>query len=122
MWNVDFGFIKYLSLYFVTIISGIFLSKELEELQNHTCELKNELQSIEEYEKALGEHVKRIEAKLEAQELDVRVKKMRDAITKTYLTLWFSSEGANPTSVVMRLQEIGFKPTKGKHDFVYDWG
>ena len=41
---------------------------------------------------------------------------------KTYLTLMFSSEGANPVEVVERLMSLGFKPLKGMHDHVYDWG
>ena len=41
---------------------------------------------------------------------------------KTYLTLMFSSEGANPVEVVERLRSLGFKPLKGLHDHVYDWG
>ncbi|MEM2935633.1 MAG: hypothetical protein QW231_00450 [Candidatus Bathyarchaeia archaeon] len=41
---------------------------------------------------------------------------------KTYLTIWFSSEGAKPTAVVERLLAMGFKPTKGYYDHVYDWG
>ena len=40
---------------------------------------------------------------------------------KTYLTVWFSSEGAEPSAVVERLQAMGFKPIKGVHDHVYDW-
>ncbi len=41
---------------------------------------------------------------------------------KTYITLWFSSEGESPTGVVGRLKEIGFKPVYGNYDMVYDWG
>jgi len=41
---------------------------------------------------------------------------------KTYLTIWFSSEGAKPTAVVERLLAMGFKPTRGHYDHVYDWG
>jgi hypothetical protein len=41
---------------------------------------------------------------------------------KTYLTIIFNSEGANPIEVVERLRSIGFKPLKGVHDHVYDWG
>lgn len=40
---------------------------------------------------------------------------------KTYLTIWFNSEGAGPTVVVERLLAMGFKPIKGHHDHVYDW-
>jgi hypothetical protein len=41
---------------------------------------------------------------------------------KTYLTIWFNSEGANPTVVAKKLQAMGFKPIKGLYDHVYDWG
>lgn len=41
---------------------------------------------------------------------------------KTYLTIIFNSEGANPIEVVERLRSVGFKPLKGVHDHVYDWG
>jgi hypothetical protein len=41
---------------------------------------------------------------------------------KTYLNIIFYSEGANPIDVVERLRSIGFKPLKGVHDHVYDWG
>jgi hypothetical protein len=41
---------------------------------------------------------------------------------KTYLTIWFSSEGAGPVEVVDRLRSLGFKPMKGYHDHVYEWG
>jgi len=41
---------------------------------------------------------------------------------KTYLTIWFNSEGAAPTTVVERILAMGFKPVKGHYDHVYDWG
>ena len=41
---------------------------------------------------------------------------------KTYITVFFSSEGASPSQVVERLQMLGFKPTQGNYDFVYEWG
>jgi len=41
---------------------------------------------------------------------------------KTYLTVWFYSEGASPTVVAEKLQGMGFKPIKGPYDFAYDWG
>ncbi|MCW4020538.1 MAG: hypothetical protein NWF14_04835 [Candidatus Bathyarchaeota archaeon] len=40
---------------------------------------------------------------------------------KTYLTIWFNSEGAQPSEVVERLRAMGFKPIKGYYDHVYDW-
>ena len=41
---------------------------------------------------------------------------------KTYLTIWFNSEGAGPSEVVERLRSLGFEPLRGYHDHVYDWG
>lgn len=41
---------------------------------------------------------------------------------KSYLTLTFSSEGARPSEVVEKLHMLGFKPTTGAYDFIYDWG
>lgn len=46
---------------------------------------------------------------------------MRDRELKTYLTVWFSSEGATPIEVVERILAMGFKPIKGHYDHVYDW-
>lgn len=40
---------------------------------------------------------------------------------KTYLTIWFNSEGASPSEVVERLRAMGFRPMKGYYDHVYDW-
>jgi len=40
---------------------------------------------------------------------------------KTYLTVWFTSEGAEPSTVAEKLQSMGFKPIKGYYDHVYDW-
>jgi hypothetical protein len=37
------------------------------------------------------------------------------------LTVWFYSEGAEPTEVAQKLQAMGFKPISGPHDHVYDW-
>ena len=90
-------------------------------VHKQALKLEKELESIGEQEKALNQKVKRIEAQLKARELDEKVKAIHEAVTKTYLTLWFNSEGKAPTSVMMKLQEIGFKPSIGKHDFVYDW-
>ena len=84
-------------------------------------ELKQELESIDIHGKALSRRVKRIEAELGARELGDRVKAIHEAITKTHLTLWFNSEGKPPTSVIMKLQDMGFQPSRGKHDFIYDW-
>lgn len=40
---------------------------------------------------------------------------------KTYISLWFSSEGNDPISVVNMLKEIGFEPVYGNYDLAYDW-
>lgn len=40
---------------------------------------------------------------------------------KTYLTIWFNSEGASPVIVAEKLRAMGFKPIRGKYDHVYDW-
>ena len=40
---------------------------------------------------------------------------------KTYLIVWFSSEGAMPSEVNRRLMSLGFKPMQGVHDYVYEW-
>ena len=40
---------------------------------------------------------------------------------KTYLTVYFSSEGAKPSTVTDALLDLGFKATRGPHDFVYEW-
>lgn len=40
---------------------------------------------------------------------------------KTYLTIWFDSEGAGPVEIVERLRSLGFEPLRGHHDHVYDW-
>jgi len=40
---------------------------------------------------------------------------------KTYLIVWFNSNGAKPSEVTDRLLGMGFKPTHGNYDYVYDW-
>ncbi|WP_445474813.1 hypothetical protein ACT9XH_10655 [Methanococcoides methylutens] len=40
---------------------------------------------------------------------------------KTYLLIWFSSDGASPSDVNRRLMSMGFKPMQGAYDYVYDW-
>ncbi|MFQ6106068.1 MAG: hypothetical protein ACE5QF_00560 [Thermoplasmata archaeon] len=39
----------------------------------------------------------------------------------TYLTVTFNSDGARPSDVVQRLQALGFVPTTGNYDFMYEW-
>lgn len=40
---------------------------------------------------------------------------------KTYLVVWFNSDGASPSEVNRRLMSLGFQPTQGSYDFVYSW-
>ncbi|RLF35838.1 MAG: hypothetical protein DRN00_01925 [Thermoplasmata archaeon] len=40
---------------------------------------------------------------------------------KTYLKIFFNSEGASPSEVRDQLMNMGFEPIKGNYDFVYDW-
>ncbi len=40
---------------------------------------------------------------------------------RTYLRLWFSSEGENPGRITSALMNLGFQPTKGAYDYVYYW-
>jgi len=41
---------------------------------------------------------------------------------RTYLTVWYNSEGAGPTVVAEKMQGMGFRALKGRYDYVYDWG
>ncbi|MCW6167182.1 MAG: hypothetical protein LVQ64_01880 [Thermoplasmatales archaeon] len=40
---------------------------------------------------------------------------------ETYLRVTFDSEGATPSEIADRLRSLGFQPTQGNYDFVYDW-
>ncbi len=40
---------------------------------------------------------------------------------KSYLIVWFNSEGGKPSEINQRLLSLGFKPIQGTHDFVYEW-
>jgi hypothetical protein len=40
---------------------------------------------------------------------------------ETYLRVTFDSEGARPSEIADRLTSLGFQPTQGNYDFVYDW-
>jgi len=40
---------------------------------------------------------------------------------KTYLLVWFSSEGARPSEIDRRLTSLGFEPMQGSYDFIYNW-
>ena len=41
---------------------------------------------------------------------------------KSYLVVWFSSEGGTPSEVHKRLTSMGFQAMQGAYDYVYDWG
>ncbi len=38
----------------------------------------------------------------------------------TRVSVWFNSEGASPSTVIKKLLELGFTPTRGAYDFVYE--
>jgi hypothetical protein len=40
---------------------------------------------------------------------------------KTYLLIWFNSDGASPSEVNRRLMSMGFLPMQGQYDYVYNW-
>ncbi|HLF07558.1 MAG TPA: hypothetical protein VI893_10385 [Thermoplasmata archaeon] len=40
---------------------------------------------------------------------------------RTYLDLWFASDGEELVSVVKRLEGVGLKTIIGIHDFYFDW-
>lgn len=40
---------------------------------------------------------------------------------KTYLVVWFSSDGVTPGEVITRLTSMGFNPITGAYDFEYAW-
>ena len=42
-------------------------------------------------------------------------------IMKSYLIVWFNSEGSRPSEVNRRLMSLGFKPIQGSYDYVYEW-
>lgn len=43
-------------------------------------------------------------------------------VMKTYLVLWFNSNGALPSEIDRSLMSLGFKAVQGNYDYVYDWG
>lgn len=40
---------------------------------------------------------------------------------KTYLVLWFNSNGSMPSEVNRTLMSLGFQPVQGNYDYVYEW-
>jgi len=49
------------------------------------------------------------------------VRLIRADVMKTYLTVWFNTNGERTSEVTSRLMSMGFRPVKGKHDYAYDW-
>ena len=41
---------------------------------------------------------------------------------KTYLQIFFNTEGASPSEIKNQLLDMGFQATKGNYDFVFDGG
>ncbi len=40
---------------------------------------------------------------------------------KTYITIYFNSDGKKPSHVVRKLEDLGFELNRGEYDFMYDW-
>ena len=40
---------------------------------------------------------------------------------RTYLVVWFNSEGGKPSDITQRLLSMGFIPQEGQYDYVYEW-
>ncbi|MDE1819568.1 MAG: hypothetical protein KGJ23_06360 [Euryarchaeota archaeon] len=40
---------------------------------------------------------------------------------ESYLRVAFSSEGSKPSEIADKLHALGFRPTQGNYDFIYDW-
>jgi len=40
---------------------------------------------------------------------------------KTYLVIWFNSDGSEPSEVNKRIMDLGFEPAIGNYDYVYEW-
>ena len=41
---------------------------------------------------------------------------------KTYLIVWFSTDGKKVSEANDRLMSMGFRPVTGNYDYAYDWG
>lgn len=44
-----------------------------------------------------------------------------DSGMKSYLMVWFNSEGGRPSEITQRLMSMGFRPIQGAYDYVYEW-
>ncbi len=43
------------------------------------------------------------------------------SMMKTYISVFFGTEGAKPSKVLDALNNLGFEPTTGSFDGVYSW-
>lgn len=41
---------------------------------------------------------------------------------KTYLMVWFNTDGPKTSEITERLLSMGFKAQRGNYDYMYDWG
>lgn len=41
---------------------------------------------------------------------------------ETYVDIFLNTDGEKASIIEKKLIDMGFKPTIGDHDFVYDWG
>ena len=40
---------------------------------------------------------------------------------KTYLVVWFNSDGTKSSDITDRLLSMGFRPIHGNYDYMYTW-
>lgn len=40
---------------------------------------------------------------------------------KTFLIMYFGTEGVPASEIAKRLEDLGFETHYGPHDFIYDW-
>lgn len=40
---------------------------------------------------------------------------------KTYVDIYFNSEGPSPKDIVENMRRIGLEPVRGPHDFIFEW-
>lgn len=41
---------------------------------------------------------------------------------RTYLIVYFGTEGTRASEVASKLEKLGFKTVYGPYDFIYNWG
>jgi len=42
-------------------------------------------------------------------------------VWKTFLVMYFGTNGVNPSEIVHRIEKLGFATQFGPYDFVFDW-